>query len=280
MANITPTGKSIAQIKKDLLNPATTSHFLMSVGSPPSGASGVTLKTFQQEIGLNFNTDQQERLNLLCSETALPGSRLSTVESRNHFPGVRERHVYRREFDDIINLVFYVDADQYLPIRYFESWMNFITGSTVTDFPGQGGVEDPTFSYTMKFPNQYKGSLELTKFEKNLEFGGVGRTKRITYKFVNVYPLAVSSMPISYNTSRLLKCSVGMAYSRYFLTGTPQRALDETASDLSQFEIDLAQAPKSLSLVEIAKRNNEISGLGRSDLVPLNFDGLTGSGIG
>lgn len=276
MANITPTGKSIAQIKKDLLNPATTSHFLMSVGTPSDSG----LQRFQTEIGLNFNTDQQERLNLLCSETTLPGSRLSTVESRNHFPGVRERHVYRREFDDIINLVFYVDADQYLPIRYFESWMNFITGSTVTDFPGQGGVEDPTFSYTMKFPNQYKGSLELTKFEKNLEFGGVGRTKRITYKFVNVYPLAVSSMPISYNTSRLLKCSVGMAYSRYFLTGTPQRALDETASDLSQFEIDLAQAPKSLSLVEIAKRNNEISGLGRSDLVPLNFDGLTGSGIG
>jgi len=279
MANITPTGKSIAQIKKDLLNPATTSHFLMSVGTPSDSG----LQRFQTEIGLNFNTDQQERLNLLCSETALPGSRLSTVESRNHFPGVRERHVYRREFDDIINLVFYVDADQYLPIRYFESWMNFITGSTVTDFPGQGGVEDPTFSYTMKFPNQYKGSLELTKFEKNLEFGGVGRTKRITYKFVNVYPLAVSSMPISYNTSRLLKCSVGMAYSRYFLTGTPQLPLTSGNTDsdfLSEVAKDIIAAPDSLSLVELAKRNSEISGLGRSDLVPLNFDGLTGSGIG
>ena len=279
MANITPTGKSIAQIKKDLLNPATTSHFLMSVGTPNDDG----LQNFQKEIGLNFNTDQQERLNLLCSETALPGSRLSTVESRNHFPGVRERHVYRREFDDIINLVFYVDADQYLPIRYFESWMNFITGSTVVDFPGQGGVEDPTFSYTMKFPNQYKGSLELTKFEKNLEFGGVGRTKRITYKFVNVYPLAVSSMPISYNTSRLLKCSVGMAYSRYFLTGTPQPQFTSGNTDadfLSQAAKDIIAAPDSLSLVELAKRNSEISGLGRSDLVPLNFDGLTGSGIG
>ena len=135
----------------------------------------------------------------------------------------------------------------------------------------------------MKFPNQYKGSLELTKFEKNLEFGGVGRTKRITYKFVNVYPLAVSSMPISYNTSRLLKCSVCMAYSRYFLTGTPQPQLTSGNTDadfLSQVAKDIIAAPDSLSLVELAKRNSEISGLGRSDLVPLNFDGLTGSGIG
>ena len=179
--------------------------------------TGDGLKKIQEEIGLTFNTDQQEKLNLLCSETALPGSRLSTVESRNHFPGVRERHVYRREFDDIINLIFYVDAEQYLPIRYFESWMNYITGSSFSDDRGMN-IEKETFSYTMKFPNDYKGSLEITKFEKNLEFGGVGRTKIMTYKFVNVYPLAVSSMPVSYNTSRLLKCSVGMAYTRYFIT--------------------------------------------------------------
>ena len=213
MADIRPTGKKISQVKKDLLSPATTSHFLASVGLP----NGDGLKEIQQEIGLTFNSDQQEKLNLLCSETTLPGSRLSTVESRNHFPGVRERHVYRREFDDVINLIFYVDAEQYLPIRYFESWMNYITGSSFSDDRGMN-VENPTFSYTMKFPNDYKGSLEVTKFEKNLEFGGVGRTKILTYKFINVYPLAVSSMPVSYNTSRLLKCSVGMAYTRYFVT--------------------------------------------------------------
>ena len=95
--------------------------------------------------------------------------------------------------------------------------MNYITGSSFSDDRGMN-VENPTFSYTMKFPNDYKGSLEVTKFEKNLEFGGVGRTKILTYKFINVYPLAVSSMPVSYNTSRLLKCSVGMAYTRYFVT--------------------------------------------------------------
>mgnify|MGYP003123231160 CR=1 FL=1 len=268
MANVTPTGKSISQVKKDLLNPATTSHFLTTIGSPPS----VVLRRFQTELGLSFNIDKQEQLNLLCSETALPGSRLSTAETRNHFPGVRERHVYRREFDDIINLVFYVDAEQYLPIRYFESWINFITNSTVTQIEGETNVEKENFSHVMQFPNEYKGSLEITKFEKNLEFGGVGRTKALTYKFVNVFPLAISSMPVSYNTSRLLKCSVGMAYTRHFISGKPLRPLDESTGTLTQGEIDIATAPTSLSLLEIAKRNSQISGLGRNELsVPLDF---------
>ena len=60
--------------------------------------------------------------------------------------------------------------------------------------------------------------MEITKFEKNLDFGGVGRTKIMTYKFVNVFPLAINSIPISYDSLRLLKCTVAMAYSRYFVT--------------------------------------------------------------
>ena len=28
------------------------------------------------------------------------------------------------------NLTFYCDADQYLPIRFFEAWMNYISNTT------------------------------------------------------------------------------------------------------------------------------------------------------
>jgi len=285
MADIRPTGKKIAQVKKDLLNPATTSHFLASIGSP----SSQVLKRFQTELGISFNTDKQEKLNLLCSETTLPGSAFLTQEVRNHFPGVRERHVYRREFDDRIVLTFYVDAEEYLPYRYFESWMNYISGSTVTDDEGFN-IESPNFSYVMRFPNEYKGSLEITKFEKNLEFTGVGRTRPMTYKFVNMYPLAINSTTINYNASQLLKCSVAMAYSRYFITGKGARPIDESSTDITQFERDLFDAPRSLSITEIAKRNSQISGLGRPDLSttglprgfspPLNFNGVIPSGIG
>ena len=98
--------------------------------------------------------------------------------------------------------------------------MNYLTNSTLVTDPENltRGVDREVFSYRMKFPKQYRGSLEITKFEKNLNFGGVGRTNIMTYKFVNVFPLAINSMPVSYDTSRLLKCTVAMSYSRYFVT--------------------------------------------------------------
>ena len=122
MAIIPPQRKSISMVKAQLLNPATTSHFQVSISFLERG-----FNQYRQELGLNLD---QGRLNILCSETSLPGSRFATAELTNNIPGVRERHVYRRTYDDTINLTFYCDADQYLPIRFFEAWMNYISNMT------------------------------------------------------------------------------------------------------------------------------------------------------
>ena len=73
----------------------------------------------------------------------------------------------------------------------------------------------------MKFPDEYQknSSLEITKFEKNLD--SRRKVRPLTYKFVNCFPLAINSMPVSYDGSNLLKCTVGMAYSRYFIEKAP-----------------------------------------------------------
>ena len=112
MAIIQPQRKSISQVKAQLLNPATTSHFQVSVSF-----QNRRFNKFKSELGLNLD---QGRLNILCSDAALPGSRFLTTEINNNLPGVRERHVYRRSYDDQINLTFYCDADQYLPIRFLK----------------------------------------------------------------------------------------------------------------------------------------------------------------
>ena len=122
MAIIPPQRKSISMVKAQLLNPATTSHFQTSISFLESG-----FNQYRQEIGLNLD---QGRLNILCSDTVLPGSRFATAELTNNIPGIRERHVYRRTYDDTISLTFYCDADQYLPIRFFEAWMNYISNMT------------------------------------------------------------------------------------------------------------------------------------------------------
>ena len=93
MAIIPPQRKSISMVKAQLLNPATTSHFQVSISFLERG-----FNQYRQELGLNLD---QGRLNILCSETSLPGSRFATAELTNNIPGVRERHVYRRTYDAV-----------------------------------------------------------------------------------------------------------------------------------------------------------------------------------
>ena len=221
MAIIQPQRKSISQVKAQLLNPATTSHFQVSVSF-----QNPRFNKFKSEIGLNLD---QGRLNILCSDAALPGSRFLTAEINNNLPGVRERHVYRRSYDDQINLTFYCDADQYLPIRFFEAWMNFIAGTSVSE-----NVASQKYSYRVKFPDQYQkdSSLEITKFEKNLD--SRRKVRPLTYKFVNCFPLAINTMPVSYDASNLLKCTVGMAYSRYFIEKAPAGVITRFANALDR----------------------------------------------
>ena len=212
MASVRP--RSVDEIKANLLNPALTSQYHVNIGKPynDDGFDG-----FLSKIG---GTYKQDQLNLQCCEAQLPGSQLATSEILNDFPGVTERHVYRRQFDDRIDLNFYCDAEQYLPIRFFEAWLNYITNTGK-----EHGIENENYSYRMKFPSKYKGPLEVTKFEKST--GAKHKNKvsaksvrPLTYKFVNAFPLAISSMPVTYDSSDLLKCNVSFAYSRYYIEET------------------------------------------------------------
>ena len=220
MASVAP--RKIAQTVADLLNPALTSHYHVNIGTP---FNDVGFSEFLSGTGASYYPNQG-KLNLMCSEAQLPGSQLATTELLNDFPGVSERHVYRRQFDDRIDLNFYCDAEQYLPIRFFEAWMNYITN---TD---NGDIMNENYSYRMKFPNTYKGPLEVTKFEKNIE--SKKAVKPLTYKFVNCFPLAISSMPVTYDGSDLLKCNVSFAYSRYYM--------ESSKSGFSEFLDPLAQS--------------------------------------
>ena len=206
------TPRSIASIKSNLLRPATTSHFYASIGGAPAPV-----------MALLGNTNQ-EKLNLLCAETVLPGSNLTAWKVNNDFTGATETYAYRRLFDDRINLNFYVDADNYLPIRFFEKWISYIMGEDDDPFADGSGpttnkvpsIMHGTYNYRSRYPGYSSADegymahqgFEITKFERDYE-------NSLTYRFVNSYPLAINSMPISYDGSQLLKCSVSMSYLRY-----------------------------------------------------------------
>ena len=210
MASIHPRARTISEVKANLLNPAQTSQFQVNIGVPQG-------REFNSFLNQNDTTYRQDQLNLLCSEASLPGSQLATTEMTGDFTGVTERHAYRRMYDDRIDLTFYCDADQYLPIRFFESWIRFIMNENDEE-NFTGSTKKRNFFYRASFPNDYKGTLEVTKFEKNIN--SRRKVKPLSYGFVNCFPLAINSMPVSYDASDLLKCTVSMTYSRYYLDKT------------------------------------------------------------
>ena len=178
-----PTPRSVAQIKANLLQPALTSHFEVQITKP----TGLTDKYLSDNGIPNLN---QEKLQLLCSETVLPGSSLATHEINNDFTGVTERHAYRRLYDDRIDLSFYVDAENYLPIRFFETWIKYVVNENVDDASGGKpvGSKNPAYFYRVNYPNLYIApqGLTITKFERDY------KRKPLIYKFVNVFPIAVT----------------------------------------------------------------------------------------
>ncbi len=199
--------KTIQKIKNNLLNPALTSHYGVEIGVPDA------LRGMLTSAG-----GQQSQLNLLCSDAVLPGSNLATMEINNNYTGVTERVAYRRVFDDRINLTFYVDAENYLPIRFFEAWMSYIMNE-------DGKSEySPSHNYRLRYPDSrnQKGAsgegytatgLTITKFERD-------NKNELIYDFVRSYPISVNSMPVSYDASNLLKCTVSLTYLRYVVAQT------------------------------------------------------------
>ena len=174
-----PAKVSVDKIKANLLQPALTSHFEVEIPRPSKLSD-----SYLNDNGLPGFTGKQEKLHLLCSEATLPGSSLATHENTSDFTGVTEKFAYRRVYDDRIDFTFYVDAANYLPIRFFETWIKFIVGESQTKAERSGKLssKDPEYFYRVRYPNDYiaaKG-LTITKFERT----HVGNT--LIYNFVNI----------------------------------------------------------------------------------------------
>jgi len=224
-----PRRRSVSDIKSNLLRPATTSHFDVFVQEPSMG-NWSQFKSDNQLSGFDQNF-----LHLCCSETVLPGSSLATTEINNDFTGVTERHAHRRLFDDRIDLTFYVMQDQsvptpdnilgrkslvnqfikqkpspnsYLPIRLFEGWIKYIANESIA---GENSIVNKYSSYKMRYPEEYYGDIAITKYERDYNHN------MLKYNFIGAYPISVSSIPVSYDASDLLKCTVSFSYIRYFI---------------------------------------------------------------
>lgn len=201
MAALTPQVYSYDDIKDDFLTLAQTSVYLVDC------TSAVSDKDFYISSGMNGN-DLKARL--LCSEASIPGSGSATHEATGDFAGVTEKMVYRRIFDDTLDLTFYVDKTYIIP-EFLESWHSFCMGENL---PGQSRTDmlKPDAFYRMNYPSEYKGNIKLIKFEKD---GDPKIQPKMQYTFIGAFPQSIASIPISYQQSEILKVTASFSYTRY-----------------------------------------------------------------
>jgi hypothetical protein len=202
----------MSDLKSKLLRPSLTSTYLVEVQAP----TGINTKLSAFSATASPTT-VYDYINLACSEASLPGSSVLTNEITDDFTGVTERYAYRRAYDDRSDFTFYVDAKNYYVIKYFESWIAVAVNEQYST------IQNRNSTYRVAFPDDYVtggpngGALSITKFEK--DSGSIFEDKGtpLKYNFVGAYPISINSMPVSYDSSQLLKCTVSFTYLRYYI---------------------------------------------------------------
>ena len=217
MAAPSPNKVVASKIKEKLLAPALTSQFICEFKPPRF------MDDFLSKRNLNYNSNTQELIQFSCCDASLPGASLMTNEINDDHTGVTERHAYRRQYDDRSDFSFYVDKD-YTIIKFFESWIAYVVGEN-----SQPKLKTRNYFYRSYFPGEYQSdNLYITKFERDYKTS-------LEYQFIGAYPISISSMPVSYESSQVLKCTVSFTYIRYLISekNIPRQELPASSGDPS-----------------------------------------------
>ena len=225
----TPKPYKISDLKSRIMAPALTSHFQVSIKAKPEVNDFIKSRS---GAGIGGNVDN-ETLNISCCDATLPGSTFQTHDLMA-YAGVNERFAYMRAFDDRSDFTFYVNT-QYDQIFYFEGWSSFIADEQYND-NYRTGLRNGTYSYRKNLPSLYRTDIAITKFEKS--YGGENKkgeakNKTLTYVFKDAYPISVASIPVSYASSELLKCTVSFTYSRFYLKSNTIGTIDTSQTTKS-----------------------------------------------
>ena len=210
MAGARPQRLRVSDIKSRLLNVAQSSQYLLTLSIPSAVRAKVS----------DLSNLDLDNIALSCSEANLPGSSLATHDVTNDYQGVTEKMAYRRIYDDVLGLTFYVDRN-YNVIKLFERWIDYISGITdPTTF------KSPFTNQRVSYPKTYKNDIFLTKFEKD-HFSNESTLPKVTfdYTFIQAFPRDITAIPLSYEQGQILKCNVSFSFIRYVVEDKTENLL-------------------------------------------------------
>lgn len=208
--------------------PALSNFYKVSINLSQTADTGdANLSNWLTNAGVWAHPAGPTRFDFLCCETLIPGAALDAFSELGSFQGIEEFFPGRRIYTDI-SLSFYVSSD-YLILKLFQEWMNFINPISgnkkgmmkKSSKVGYASLEkDKSYYHRYRYPNTYKTNISINKFEKNLEVvgGGYNKPTSITYKFIDAFPVNISSIPLSYESAQVLKVTVDFKYNRYLIT--------------------------------------------------------------
>jgi hypothetical protein len=213
-------GVSMSRIKSRLLQPALTSNYSVIIAPPgkasfprQSGDKGLALSFIEKQLGKPVDN---ELLELSCSEASLPGSSFATIDINNDYMGITQKHAYRRLYDDRADFTFYVTQDSnYYQIRFFEAWMRYIANEQYTQGVSANDKLSSASISRVQYPEFYKSIIQIVKYERDYGTGRASQSPILIYDFVDAFPVSLNSIPVSYESSSLLKVTVSFSYTRY-----------------------------------------------------------------
>ena len=229
---VVPRKRSVADLKRTILNSAQTSHFEVQIIPNTNVRSWMldrtsgTLNKGNARIVSNDFFDND--LKLACHQASLPGSSFATHELNNKSHNATIRNVYRKTFDQTTSFSFYVDKN-YDILHFFENWMSFMM--TEDD----EAVLNPRSSYRARFPRDYKSpGISITKFER--DYAG----EVMVYTFLDAYPSSINTMQLDYSGSQTLSVTVEFSFTKY-ITSSINMETNQTSLLLRQIAEQSAQ---------------------------------------
>ena len=259
----------------------------LAMGQSNSENSEESLENWLASCGVMDNPAAIRRYSLLATEAILPGTAMSVLEEKGSRQGITERFATQRAYNDIA-ITYYIPSD-YTSLRLFQEWINFMnplyykagfTGSGANDvrltsgYPsGYPHATDSNSFHRFRYPNEYKKSLTITKFERNVgatqsqlntytttpkdEQGndnpfvrvlsdeerfqknkkyGAFDPEAISYKFINAFPTSIQDVALTYQNSTVLQVTVEFAYDRYAIVTNQGNIGEQDRSDPANAE--------------------------------------------
>ena len=192
-------------VAKNLIGPlAQTNHFQVTFSSLRPSVESYLRDYLKVDDIRNFLS---RRAGILCDSASLPTTAYATAEVRDNFMGVPQQFAHTRIYTDL-DFSFYVD-ENYNLLKIFEGWMEYISSGANTSTL----QDDRAYFRRMRYPDSYKcDTMYINKFEKNFK-------KTMRYRFVNVFPKAMSAVPVAYGPADILKVNVSFNFDRYIVNG-------------------------------------------------------------